>query len=45
MRKSDSVEKEDGLEGDRIPMDFRIVAAAYAYDAMNSSRPYREAMS
>jgi putative two-component system response regulator len=31
----------DGLKGDEIPIEARIVAAADALDAMTSSRPYR----
>jgi response regulator RpfG family c-di-GMP phosphodiesterase len=31
----------DGLEGDRIPMEARIVAVADAYDAMTTNRAYR----
>jgi putative two-component system response regulator len=31
----------DGLEGDEIPVEARIVAAADALDAMTSDRPYR----
>jgi len=34
----------DGLPGDRIPQGARILAAADAYDAMTSDRPYRRAM-
>lgn len=34
----------DGLRGDDIPLLARIVAAADAYDAMTSERPYRAAM-
>jgi len=30
-----------GLKGDNIPIDARILAVADAYDAMTSSRPYR----
>lgn len=30
-----------GLKGDNIPFDARILAAADAYDAMTSERPYR----
>lgn len=33
----------DGLQGDEIPLDARIVAAADAFDAMTSPRPYRAA--
>ncbi len=35
----------DGLAGDDIPMGVRIVAIADAFDAMTTSRPYREAQS
>jgi putative two-component system response regulator len=31
----------DGLEGDAIPLEARIVAVADAFDAMTSERPYR----
>jgi response regulator RpfG family c-di-GMP phosphodiesterase len=31
----------DGLEGERIPMEARIVAVADAYDAMTTNRAYR----
>jgi putative nucleotidyltransferase with HDIG domain len=34
----------DGLIGDDIPMIARIIAAADAYNAMTSDRPYRDAM-
>lgn len=34
----------DGLESLEIPLAARILAVADAYDAMTSSRPYREAM-
>ncbi len=33
-----------GLRGEAIPLGARIVAAADAYDAMTSDRPYRPAM-
>ncbi len=33
----------DGLAGDEIPLVVRIVAIADAFDAMTTSRPYREA--
>ncbi|HUG89656.1 MAG TPA: HD-GYP domain-containing protein [Planctomycetaceae bacterium] len=33
-----------GLAGESIPLPARILAVADAYDAMTSSRPYREAM-
>lgn len=35
----------DGLAGDEIPLLSRIIAVADAYNAMTSSRPYRDAMS
>lgn len=34
----------DGLVGDAIPQLARILAVADAYDAMSTTRPYREAM-
>jgi HD-GYP domain-containing protein (c-di-GMP phosphodiesterase class II) len=34
----------DGLSGDDIPLAARICAVADAYDAMTSTRPYREAL-
>jgi HD-GYP domain-containing protein (c-di-GMP phosphodiesterase class II) len=34
----------DGLYGDEIPLLSRIIAAADAYNAMTSHRPYRDAM-
>lgn len=34
----------DGLHGDEIPLIARIIAAADAYNAMTSDRPYRDAM-
>jgi putative nucleotidyltransferase with HDIG domain len=34
----------DGLGGDDIPLVSRIIAAADAYNAMTSDRPYRDAM-
>lgn len=35
----------DGLSGDDIPVEARIIAVCDAYDAMTSGRPYRRAMS
>jgi hypothetical protein len=35
----------DGLRGDEIPLAARIVSVADTYDAMTSTRPYREALS
>jgi putative two-component system response regulator len=32
----------DGLRGDNIPLEARIVAVADAFDAMTSERPYRD---
>jgi HD-GYP domain-containing protein (c-di-GMP phosphodiesterase class II) len=35
----------DGLQGDDIPLHAAIIAIADAYDAMTSSRPYKDARS
>jgi len=35
----------DGLEGERIPIDARIVAVADSVDAMSTSRPYQRCLS
>ena len=35
----------DGLAGEAIPLDARILAVADAYDAMTSDRPYRRGLS
>ncbi|HLJ59143.1 MAG TPA: HD-GYP domain-containing protein [bacterium] len=35
----------DGLKGEAIPLEARIVAVADTYDAMTSARPYRSASS
>jgi putative two-component system response regulator len=35
----------DGLSGQRIPLEARIVAVADTFDAMTSRRPYRESRS
>ncbi|MCU0663416.1 MAG: GAF domain-containing protein [Myxococcota bacterium] len=35
----------DGRRGDAIPLASRIIAVADTYDAMTSTRPYREALS
>jgi putative two-component system response regulator len=34
----------DGLKGDAIPIEVRIVSLADAYDAMTTSRAYRSAL-
>ncbi|MCM1992083.1 HD domain-containing phosphohydrolase [Oceanirhabdus seepicola] len=34
----------EGLKGDEIPIEARVVCVADAFDAMTSSRPYRKAM-
>lgn len=34
----------NGLEGDKIPVEARILGVADAYDAMTSNRSYREAL-
>ena len=34
----------DGLAGDEIPLTARIIAVADAWDAMTSTRPYRQGM-
>lgn len=34
----------EGLKGQSIPFGSRIIAAADAYSAMTSDRPYRKAM-
>lgn len=33
----------DGMSGESIPMDARLVAAADYFDAMTNDRPYRKA--
>jgi HD-GYP domain-containing protein (c-di-GMP phosphodiesterase class II) len=35
----------DGLSGEQIPLTPRIIAVADTYDAMTTSRPYREGLS
>jgi putative nucleotidyltransferase with HDIG domain len=35
----------DGIRGDAIPLESRIIAVADAFDAMTSTRPYRTALS
>jgi HD-GYP domain-containing protein (c-di-GMP phosphodiesterase class II) len=35
----------DGLRGDRIPIEARIVAVVDTFDAMTTRRPYRESRS
>jgi len=34
----------DGISGDRIPLEARIISVADAYDAMSSKRSYRDAL-
>ncbi len=34
----------DGLSGDEIPMEVRVMTVADIYDALSSARPYRAAM-
>ncbi|MDQ3720350.1 MAG: HD domain-containing protein [Actinomycetota bacterium] len=34
----------EGLHGDEVPLEARIIAAAAAYEAMRSDRPYRSAL-
>ena len=34
----------DGLKGDQIPIEARIIAVADAYDAMTSKRSYRDVL-
>jgi putative nucleotidyltransferase with HDIG domain len=41
----DGVGYPDGLRGDQIPLEARIMAIADAYDTMTSDRAYRRAMS
>ncbi len=43
--KLDGTGYPDGLAGDRIPLEARILSVVDAYDAMTSVRPYRPAMS
>ena len=35
----------DGIKGDQIPIESRIISIADTYDAMTSDRPYRKGMS
>nr|BAL55194.1 response regulator receiver protein [uncultured prokaryote] len=35
----------DGLQGEEIPLDARILAVADVFDALTSVRPYRAALS
>ena len=34
----------DGLKGEQIPLEARIIAVVDAYDAMTTTRPYRMAL-
>ena len=42
--KYDGSGHPDGLRGEEIPIEARIMAVADAFDAMTSSRPYRKPM-
>lgn len=42
--KYDGTGYPDGLIGEAIPLQARILAVADAYDAMSTTRPYRDAM-
>ena len=35
----------EGLHGDEVPLEARIIAVAEAYEAMTSDRPYRPVLS
>ena len=41
----DGTGSPDGLKGDRIPFEARLVSVADAFDAMTSVRPYRPSLS
>ena len=43
--RMDGMGYPDGLPADEIPIEVRIVSVADAYDAMTSTRPYREPFS
>ncbi len=43
--KWDGTGYPDGLAGEKIPLEARIVAVADIYDALSSKRPYKEAFS
>lgn len=43
--KWDGTGYPDGLKGEQIPLAGRIIALADTYDAMTSTRPYRNALS
>lgn len=45
MLVADGAGYPQGLRGDVIPLEARIVAVADAYDAMTNDRPYRRALS
>jgi len=34
----------EGLKGEEIPLEARIIAVADSYDAMTTERPYRKAL-
>ena len=43
--KVDGTGYPEGLKGDEIPLEARILSIADAYDAMTSCRPYENLMS
>jgi len=43
--KYDGTGYPDGLKGDEIPIEARIISIADAYDAITSERPYRKGLS
>lgn len=44
QERHDGAGYPDGLQGDQIPIEARIISVADAYDAMTSPRPYRPPM-
>ncbi|MFH1853937.1 MAG: HD domain-containing phosphohydrolase [Candidatus Omnitrophota bacterium] len=45
QEKYDGTGYPDGLKGDEIPLEARIIAVVDAFHAMTSDRPYRKALS
>jgi HD-GYP domain-containing protein (c-di-GMP phosphodiesterase class II) len=43
--RSDGSGYPDALKGDELPMPVRVMALADTFDAMTSTRPYRESLS